>query len=209
MTTCKHHGCDLPKNERLLTAPTVITAIRTVLCAIFVGMYIATQQVNWLFAGLAAYWAGDVLDGFIARRFGLETRTGAVLDILCDRFCVALVYGSYMAFNPQFVAPLLIYIGNFLVIDNYLSLIFMHWPLLSPNYFYLVDKKLYNLNWSPLGKMANSSLVFIVMVLTGSVWLVAFVAAIGLAIKIYSVIRLHTKLKIPEPKGCAKSLLSL
>jgi CDP-diacylglycerol--glycerol-3-phosphate 3-phosphatidyltransferase len=169
-------------------------------------MYIATQKVEWLFVGLAAYWLGDVADGFIARRFGLETRTGAVLDILCDRFCVTLVYGSYMAFNPQFVVPLLIYIGNFLVIDNYLSLIFIHWPLLSPNYFYLVDKKLYNLNWSPLGKMANSSLVFIVMVMTQSVWFVGVVATVGLVIKVYSLVRLRTRISIPEPSGCCSRL---
>ncbi|MGD8374193.1 MAG: CDP-alcohol phosphatidyltransferase family protein [Candidatus Woesebacteria bacterium] len=204
--TCKHHGCNLPKNERLLTVPTLITAVRTVFCAVFVGMYIATQKVEWLFVGLAAYWLGDVADGFIARRFGLETRTGAVLDILCDRFCVTLVYGSYMAFNPQFVVPLLIYIGNFLVIDNYLSLIFIHWPLLSPNYFYLVDKKLYNLNWSPLGKMANSSLVFIVMVMTQSVWFVGVVATVGLVIKVYSLVRLRTRISIPEPSGCCSRL---
>jgi CDP-diacylglycerol---glycerol-3-phosphate 3-phosphatidyltransferase len=200
---CDHHGCQPSANERLITLPTIITGVRTLLTVIFVGIFIMTHTSNWLFAGLASYWIGDILDGFIARRIGAETRTGGVLDILCDRLCVALVYGSYMAFNPQFVAPVMIYLSNFLVIDNYLSLIFVHWPLLSPNYFYLVDKRLYDLNWSPLGKVANSSLVFVVMVVTQSVWLVMAVALVGVGIKLYSLARLRTKLVIPEPVGCA------
>lgn len=204
MNVCEHHGCHLPARERISTIPTIITAIRTLLTVVFVGVYITTLQIQWLFVALAVYWAGDMLDGFIARQLKQETRTGAMLDILCDRLCVALIYGSYMAFNPQFIAPLLVYMTNFLVIDNYLSLLFMHWPLLSPNYFYLVDKKLYNLNWSPLGKLANSSLVFVVMIATQSVWLVTVVALVGLGIKIYSLIYAQTKLTIPEPTGCTQ-----
>lgn len=199
---CDHHGCQ-PARERLVTLPTIITGVRTLLAVIFVAVFIVTHNIAWLFTALAAYWVGDMLDGFIARRTGTETRTGGVLDILCDRLCVALVYGSYMVLNPEFVVPIMIYLANFLVIDQYLSLIFVHWPLLSPNYFYLVDKKLYDLNWSPLGKLANSSLVFIVMIVTQSVWLVTAVALIGLGIKIYSLVRLRTKIAIPQPSGCA------
>lgn len=39
----------------------------------------------------------DFLDGRIARQYGSETRTGAVLDILADLFYVVLSYGALCA----------------------------------------------------------------------------------------------------------------
>ena len=50
-----------------------------------------------------------------------------------------------------------VYVAEFLVVDLLLSLAFRAWPLVSPNYFYLVDHRIWALNWSPLGKTINSA----------------------------------------------------
>ena len=39
----------------------------------------------------AVYWVGDIADGWAARRLGQETRAGAVLDIVSDRACTAVL----------------------------------------------------------------------------------------------------------------------
>ena len=45
-----------------------------------------------------------------------------------------------------------------MVIDGFLSLAFLAWPITSPNYFYVVDRRLWLLNWSHPGKAVNSGL---------------------------------------------------
>ena len=51
-----------------------------------------------------------------------------------------------------------------MVIDMFLSLAFLAWPISSPNYFYLIDRRLYMWNWSRIGKAANSGLFAVFMV---------------------------------------------
>ena len=41
----------------------------------------------------------------------------------------------------------------------FLSLAFMAWPIRSPNYFYVVDRRIWLWNWSRPGKAANSGAV--------------------------------------------------
>ena len=63
-------------------------------------------RLRWgLVLTLAAIAGSDVLDGWIARHFGLATRAGAVMDALADKLAqVALVafftFGSGTAFAP-------------------------------------------------------------------------------------------------------------
>jgi CDP-diacylglycerol--glycerol-3-phosphate 3-phosphatidyltransferase len=143
-----------------------------------------------LVASLAVYWAGDVLDGWVARRLGCETRTGAVLDILSDRLCAACFYGGLMWLDPSLAPAVLLYLGQFMVLDCLLSLAFLAWPLRSPNYFYAVDRPLWLWNWSLRGKAANSSLFAVLLVATGSVSLGVAVALVLTALKVASLVRL-------------------
>lgn len=156
-----------------------------------------------LFCGLAAYWAGDVADGLLARGTGAETRTGAVFDVLCDRLCVAVFYLAYVQQHLDMLIPIGIFLVSFMLVDNMLSLGFLGWPLLGPNYFYLVDKRLYRLNWSPPAKAANTALILVVIVGTGS-WVAATVVALGqLGLKLYST-ALLARLQPGYADGCAR-----
>ncbi len=81
-----------PEQERVGTSATVITAVRTVVSVVLAGLAAQQSSLTLLVVALVVYWAGDSLDGFVARIRGCETRIGAVLDILCDRFCAAAFY---------------------------------------------------------------------------------------------------------------------
>ena len=74
-----------------------------------------------------------------------ETRIGAVMDILCDRFCAAAFYFGLIWLQPEHTWPVLVYLAEFMVLDCFLSLAFLAWPLRSPNYFYAVDRTIWAL----------------------------------------------------------------
>jgi len=75
----------------LVNAPTLVSWLRLPLAAAypFVRESVAGSLVV---LGLAA--ATDVVDGFIARRFGLATPTGAVVDGVTDKTFAATVLGT-------------------------------------------------------------------------------------------------------------------
>lgn len=199
---CGHHGCIRPGHERLLTGATVITFVRTVVSAAVMLLAAHDQNMAMLLVGLGLYWAGDILDGFVARSTDTETRWGAILDIVSDRFCAATYYIGFVWLVPHMWWPVGIFLFEFMVVDAVLSLAFLAWPLTSPNYFYLVDRRIWTWNWSKPGKAVNSAAVAILLELTRSVWVGAAIAIALLALKIVSFVWL-AKLGLPMPKGCA------
>lgn len=75
----------------LVNAPTLISWLRVPLAAAFPFTHphpIASLAV------LAAAGLTDVVDGFVARRFGLATPTGAVVDGITDKLFVGVVLAT-------------------------------------------------------------------------------------------------------------------
>ncbi len=199
---CGHRGCVRPGHERLLTAATVITFVRTVLAAGVMLLAARESNMTLLLVGLGIYWGGDILDGFVARTTDTETRWGAILDIVSDRFCAATYYIGFVWMVPHMWWPVAIFLFEFMVIDAVLSLAFLAWPLTSPNYFYLVDQRIWRWNWSKPGKAVNSAAVAILLEVTKNVWVGAVVAIALLTLKIVSFVWL-ARLGQPIPAGCA------
>lgn len=187
-----------PAKERIGTSATVITGVRTVASVVLSGLAANQHSLKLLVIALVVYWAGDSLDGFVARIRGCETRIGAVLDILSDRFCAASFYLGLMWLHHEFAVPVLIYLAEFMVVDCFLSLAFLAWPVRSPNYFYVVDRPLWLWNWSKPGKAVNSSLFAVLLLVTGWVWLGAVIAAALLVMKSLSLVRLG-RIGLPVP----------
>jgi CDP-diacylglycerol---glycerol-3-phosphate 3-phosphatidyltransferase len=187
-----------PANERIGTSATVITGVRTVASVVLSGLAADQHSLKLLVIALVVYWAGDSLDGFVARIRGCETRIGAVLDILSDRFCAASFYLGLMWLHHEFAVPVLIYLAEFMVVDCFLSLAFLAWPVRSPNYFYVIDRPLWLWNWSKPGKAVNSSLFAVLLLVTGWVWLGAVIAAALLVMKSLSLVRLG-RIGLPVP----------
>jgi CDP-diacylglycerol--glycerol-3-phosphate 3-phosphatidyltransferase len=184
--------------ERVGTPATVVTGVRTVAAVVLAGMAAAQGSIELLVASLVVYWIGDMLDGFVARVLGCETRIGASLDILCDRFCAAAFYIGLMWLEPEFAPAILIYLAEFMVVDCFLSLAFLAWPIRSPNYFFVVDRPLWLWNWSKPGKAVNSSLFAVLLLVTGWVWVGVAIATALLVMKSVSLVRLG-RLGLPVP----------
>ena len=187
-----------PAAERVLTSATVITFARTLISVVLAGLAAYDESLRLLVAALVVYWAGDSLDGFVARVRGCETRMGAVLDVLCDRFCAAAFYIGLVWLHHEYAVPVFIYLAEFMVIDCFLTLAFLAWPIRSPNYFFVVDHKIWVWNWSKPGKAVNSSLFAVLLLVTKMPWLGAVIALALLALKVASLVRL-ARLGLPIP----------
>jgi len=202
MPDCGHHGCARPGRETLATIPNAITAVRTV-ASLGLGLAgIVQGSFTLLVWSIAVYWAGDFLDGEVARRTDRETRSGAIADIICDRLNVAVAYLGMLMIYPDLWLPIGIFLLNFMAVDGVLSLAFLSWPLRSPNYFFLVDRRVWIWNWSRPAKGLNSWMITAVTFGTKSVWISSAMAAAVLAIKIASIVRVN-QLPRPDQSGCA------
>ena len=186
------------EGERVGTSATVVTGVRTVVAVALAGVAAHQASLTLLVASLVVYWVGDMLDGFVARVRGCETRIGATLDILCDRFCAAAFYIGLMWLEPEFAPAVLVYLAEFMVVDCFLSLGFLAWPIRSPNYFFVVDRPLWLWNWSKPGKAVNSSLFAVLLLVTGWVWVGVAIATALLVMKSISLVRLG-RLGLPVP----------
>jgi phosphatidylglycerophosphate synthase len=168
-----------------LTVPNAITVARTVL-AVTVGLVgVAADDPRLLVAAYAVYWVGDIADGWAARRLGQETRAGAVLDIVSDRVCTAVLCVGLVAHQPSVAPVAVVFLLSFMVLDTMLSLSFLCWPILGPNDFHVVDHPVWLLNWSTPAKAANTAGVVGALAI-GADALALWVALLVLVVKLWS-----------------------
>jgi CDP-diacylglycerol--glycerol-3-phosphate 3-phosphatidyltransferase len=186
------------RDERLLTGATVITAIRTIVSVVLAATAAYEQSLALLVAALGVYWVGDMLDGFYARVRDCETRIGAVLDIMCDRFNAAAFYIGLAWLQPDLSPAIFVYLAEFMVVDFFLSIAFLAWPVRSPNYFFVVDRPTWLWNWSKPAKAVNSALFAVLLLVTGWMWVGLLIASALLVIKCVSLHRL-VRIGLPVP----------
>jgi CDP-diacylglycerol--glycerol-3-phosphate 3-phosphatidyltransferase/cardiolipin synthase len=77
----------------LLTLPNVISLARLPLAALFLVADTAAERLTIL--GMAS--ASDFIDGWLARRFGRTTRSGALLDPIADKTFVLAALTAFVA----------------------------------------------------------------------------------------------------------------
>jgi CDP-diacylglycerol--glycerol-3-phosphate 3-phosphatidyltransferase len=177
--------------EDLLTWANIVTVVRTVGGLVVFSIAVFKHSRGWNFTGLVLFWGLDILDGFLARTLKQETRLGAQMDILSDRLLLTFFYLNYLMAHPDLVVPITLFLFEFMGLDHYLSNQFMRWPILSPNYFYKVDRTLWRLNWSVPSKLLNSTMVTILLLVIESLWPVLLFLTGLISVKIYSCVRLH------------------
>lgn len=191
-----------PSRERVWTEATVVTVVRTIVC-VGLAASAAYQRELWLLVvALVVHWVGDSIDGWWARVRDCETRTGAALDILSDRFDLAAFYIGLAWLQPDLSPAVMIYLAEFLVVDCFISLAFLFWPITSPNYFYVVDRKIWRYNWSKPAKAVNSALFGVLLLLTRDQWWGVWLGgAIALALLAYKCVAMGQlmRLGIPMP----------
>jgi cardiolipin synthase len=103
--------------KELLTIPNLITIYRLLVFPLI--LYFAIAGKESMFAiFLVINLVTDAIDGFIARRFKMETEIGAKLDSFADNLTYVLVFVGIYVFKLEEFLPykisLLIYIGMLL-----------------------------------------------------------------------------------------------
>ena len=184
--------------EAICTLPNFITAIRTISCLVIFSIAGYTQDMSLNIVGLAIFWALDCLDGFLARRLGQETILGAQFDILSDRISVAYFYLNYLFISSGPVLIVSLFLLNFMVLDHHLSNQYLRWRIISPNYFYKIDRTVWALNWSAVGKFINTGPVTLLLLLTKSTIAPMVILILVFIIKGYSFYRMS---KLVPPTG--------
>ena len=168
--------------------PNLLTLIRLVLSLTFFILAAIRRNPTYNFIGLAIHWLGDVLDGFYARKLKQETILGAEIDIIADRIETLFFYINFLFFRPALFLPVAIYLINFAFVDFYLSYQFLKFDLISPIYFDKVSRPVYILNFSPLARFSNSTVVTLILIFLPKFQIIASVLACGsIALKSFSI----------------------
>lgn len=194
-------GRDDPRDlsrVHLLTVPNAVTLVRTAGAVWLGALAIGQRSAGLAVAAYLTYWIGDMLDGWIARRLGQETRFGAVFDIAADRLCCLICIVPLLQWRPQMAVPCGIFLAQFMVVDLVLSLSFLRWGLLSPNYFHLVHRAVYRWNWSPPAKACNTSALVLLAVFVPTAWPAI---AVAVAVVVVKLVSLAVVRRMPGPAG--------
>jgi hypothetical protein len=103
------------KNERinsLLTHPNTLTLFRIVSVPIIVVLLMMPNRFTALLAGLLFSVAAitDYFDGYLARRYGLVSNLGKVMDPVADKLLVScsLIMLSALGWMPAWIACIII-----------------------------------------------------------------------------------------------------
>jgi len=187
-----------PKSpEFFYSEPNILTVIRLVLSLTFFTLAIIEMNPTYNFIGLGIHWLGDVADGMYARLLKQETILGAEIDIIADRVEILFFYINFIHFHPDLFLPAAVYIVEFAFIDFYLSYQFLKYDIISPNYFYKVDRTFHLLNYSPPAKFVNSTIVTLILIFLPQFKIIALVVAVFLiGLKIYSIYLLNKKTRV-------------
>src|SRR5665647_142124 len=96
----------MKKNE-FWTIPNVITSYRLFMAPIILYFIISGQE-NLFAIFLVINLLTDAIDGYIARRFKMETEIGARLDAVADYFTYILVFIGLFVFKLDDLSPYLV-----------------------------------------------------------------------------------------------------
>ena len=96
-------------SNQVLNVPNVLSFLRLVGVPVFLWL-ILTGQDGWALVVLTASGISDYLDGKIARRYGLVSRIGQLLDPLADRlYIVSTLFGlAYRGIIPWWLVGILV-----------------------------------------------------------------------------------------------------
>ncbi|MCD6165771.1 CDP-alcohol phosphatidyltransferase family protein [bacterium] len=190
----KIHLFESREPQCFYSVPNIITVLRLSCSLVFFVLAITQMNPTYNFIGFGIHWLGDFIDGFYARKFKQETILGAEIDIIADRVEILFFYVNFLYFRPYLFLPVVLYLIDYTFIDFYLSYQFIKYDIISPNYFYKVDKLVYLLNYSPGGKFCNSSIVTLLLIFLPQIQIVAtIIAAILIGVKLFSIYLLNKK----------------
>ena len=90
-------------SDRVLTIPNALSLLRLLGVPLFLWLVLGPEADGWAITVLAASGWTDYFDGKIARKYGLISRVGQLLDPLADRLYILT---TVLAFTIRGVLPL-------------------------------------------------------------------------------------------------------
>lgn len=106
------HAADLPNSTSVWNIANALTALRVVAVPLlgYLLLQDTTESRNWAALVFLLASLTDLLDGYVARRFGLITTVGKIADPIADKFLtgVALIGLSYLGALPWWVTIVII-----------------------------------------------------------------------------------------------------
>jgi cardiolipin synthase len=153
--------------HRVLTVPIVLSSLRLVGVPLFLWLILAEHD-GWALLVLMLSGISDYLDGKIARRFGLVSRLGQLLDPLADRLYIltTLLGLAWRGIIPWWLVAVLL--ARELLLVGLLGVLKKHGYLALPVHF--------------VGKAATFSLLYafpLLLLADGSGTLAAVARAVG------------------------------
>jgi CDP-diacylglycerol--glycerol-3-phosphate 3-phosphatidyltransferase len=188
----RRRGLFRPRNPHsLYSDANIITLVRLTASLVFFVLAAVKNRELYNYIGAVVHYLGDFSDGFYSRVFKQETILGAEIDIIADRVEALFFFINFLHFHPGLAVPILVYLVDFAFLDFYLSYQFIKYDIISINYFYRVDRRVYGLNFSPAGKLINSTIIPLILIFAPEFWVAALALAAGLiGLKLYSISRL-------------------
>ena len=100
--------------------PNALTILRLALIPLFVGLMLADDPANWP-AGIVFAAAGvtDQVDGFLARRWRVESQFGKVADPLADRLMIDVCVVLLVAYDRLPWIALVILLRDLVLVGGY------------------------------------------------------------------------------------------
>lgn len=90
-------------SDRVLTVPNALSLLRLLGVPLFLWLLLGPEADGWAIVVLAVSGATDYVDGTIARKYGLISRVGQLLDPLADRLYILT---TVLAFTARDILPL-------------------------------------------------------------------------------------------------------
>ena len=123
VVSLSNHGAFVQIQELIIlqyrNLPNILTCIRLIGGAIFLPLtifYFLPYQISWLtylIASLFFFFSmTDFLDGYLARRYGLESPLGIALDPIADKFLVCSALIALLAIQKIYFMWVIILIGR-------------------------------------------------------------------------------------------------
>ena len=94
--------------KKILTVPNLLSAVRLCMIPLFVWLYCVKGDHGMTAVVLVLSGATDVVDGFIARRFGMISDLGKILDPMADKLTQAAMLLCLVSRFPMMMLPFIL-----------------------------------------------------------------------------------------------------
>ncbi len=190
------------RREQILTLATTLTTLRACVTSVIFVIAIVSQSRADLLIALAISMFFDFFDGIAARLQDRETIFGAQLDGLADRLAAFFVVIAVISMQSQaesVIVAAVVWV-QFGVVDQFLSAQFLRFGLWSPDHFYAVDQRTWDLNWSPQAKFASNLPIALLAIGGPWVWLALALSVSLMSVRLcaYGAIRMQAARRLPE-----------